>query len=61
MWAIWVKLLLPPALNGCPKSNKSPDLVALVVTKKFNKIYLDSGANFLALIWPKFSVLSMVM
>ena len=24
IWAIWVKLLLPPALNGCPKSKNRP-------------------------------------
>ena len=31
MWAIWVKYLYPPALNGCPKCKKSPNLVTLVL------------------------------
>ena len=31
MWAIWVKKLLPTALNGCPKCKKSPNLVSLYV------------------------------
>ena len=30
MWAIWVKLLLPLALNGCPKCKKLPNLVTLI-------------------------------
>ena len=29
MWAIWVKWLLPPALNDCPKCKKSPNPVTL--------------------------------
>ena len=29
MWEIWEILLLPKALKSCPKSNKSPNLVAL--------------------------------
>ena len=31
MWAIWVKYLLLPALNGCPKCKKSPNLVTLLL------------------------------
>ena len=31
MWEIWANLLLPQALKSCPKSNKSPNLVTLVV------------------------------
>ena len=30
MLEIWAKLLLPNALNGCPKCKKSPNLVTLV-------------------------------
>ena len=29
MWVIWVKKLLPPALNRCPKCKKSANLVTL--------------------------------
>ena len=32
MWAIWVKYLLPQALDGCPKCKKLPNLVTLIVT-----------------------------
>ena len=31
MWEIWANLLLPMALKTCPKSNKSPNLVTLVI------------------------------
>ena len=31
MWEICVNLLLPKALKTCPKSNKLPNLVTLVV------------------------------
>ena len=31
MWEIWANRLLPSALKSCPKSNKSPNLVTLVV------------------------------
>ena len=33
MWEIWANLLLPKALKSCPKSNKSPNLVTLTMTK----------------------------
>ena len=33
MWEIWANELLPPALNGCPKCKKSPNLVTLQLTK----------------------------
>ena len=32
MWEIWANRLLSKALKSCPKSNKSPNLVTLVVT-----------------------------
>ena len=31
---IWVKYLLPSALNACPKSKKSPNLGTLAVAKQ---------------------------
>ena len=31
MWEIWANLLLPKAFENCPKSNKSPDLVTLIM------------------------------
>ena len=34
MLAIWVKYLLPPALNGCPKCKKLPILVTLPQTSR---------------------------
>ena len=37
MWAIWVKYLLPQALNGCLKCKKSPNLVTLVPAKGTKK------------------------
>ena len=38
MWAIWAKQLLPKALKSCPKSNKSPNLVTLVVEYTFHNL-----------------------
>ena len=32
IWAIWAKYLLPLALKSCPKCNKSPNLVTLMVS-----------------------------
>ena len=38
MWDIWAKLLLLKGLKSCPKSNKSPNLVTLIViNKKLNR------------------------
>ena len=34
MWEIWANLLLPKALKTCPKSNKSPNLVTLAVSRR---------------------------
>ena len=31
MWEIWTNLLLPKALKSCPKSNKLPNLVTLIL------------------------------
>ena len=31
MWKIWANYLLGKALKSCPKSNKSPNLVTLIV------------------------------
>ena len=33
MSEIWTNLLLPKALKSCPKSNKSPNLVTLDMSK----------------------------
>ena len=51
MYEIWAKLLLPNALNGCPKCKKSPNLVTLILASNnvcklatyFNR---PSAANF---------------
>ena len=32
MWEIWANWLLPKTLKSCPKSNKSPNLVTLILT-----------------------------
>ena len=32
MWEIWANKLLPNALKSCPKSNKSPNLVTLLMS-----------------------------
>ena len=32
MWAIWAKFMLPQASKSCPKCNKSPNLVTLLLT-----------------------------
>ena len=43
---IWVKYLLPPALNGCPKYKKLPNLVTLrVITKVWGHIKRVEGHN----------------
>ena len=45
------KLMLPHALKSCPKSNKSPNLIILVV------IYLPSGQHsFLLRQNPEFAI-----
>ena len=36
MWEIWANELLPKALKSFPKSNKSPNLVTLVVINSIN-------------------------
>ena len=33
MWEIWANQLLPKALKSGPKSNKSPNLVTLIMSK----------------------------
>ena len=42
MWEIWAILMLPKALKSCPKSNKLPNLVTLIVAHWFQK-----GTRFL--------------
>ena len=34
MWENWTNYLLPKALKSCPKSNKLPNLVTLIVTSE---------------------------
>ena len=34
MCEIWANVLLTKALKSCPKSNKSPNLVTLIVSRK---------------------------
>ena len=55
MLAIWVKYLLPPALNGCPKCKKSHNMVTLKMcpsgyfkNKNVAAIFLYSGNNFIS-------------
>ena len=44
MWAIWVKYMLPAALNVCPKCKKSPNLVTLssfnLVIRRYLKVVM---------------------
>ena len=45
MWEIWTNELLPKALKSCPNSNKSPNLVTLILALlklfyKINSVYL---------------------
>ena len=34
MRTIWAKLLLPHALKSCPKCNKSPNLITLIICRE---------------------------
>ena len=46
MWEIWANLLLPKAFKRCPKSNKLPDLVTLLLLPrryKTGQSYLTIG------------------
>ena len=45
MWAIWVTLLLPLALNACPKSKQSPNLVTLVARDFTVSLSLSAKKN----------------
>ena len=45
MWEIWAKKLLPEALKSYPKCKKSPNLVTLVYTYSFGKIFTASCVN----------------
>ena len=45
MWEIWAQILLPNALKSCPKSNKSHNLVTLLITCYFSNNF---WANFCA-------------
>ena len=47
MWDIWINLLLPKALNGCPKCKKSPNLVTLEVTHRPIDTPPRSDENFM--------------
>ena len=47
MCEIWANYLLPKALKTCPKSNKSPNLVTLLVGKGIPKTQLPCGSNTL--------------
>ena len=37
MWEIWAIYLWPKALKSCPKSNKSPNVVTLIVGNMYSR------------------------
>ena len=45
MWEIWANYLLPRAIKSCPKSNKSPNLVTLLLTQSddWKKTFLKTA------------------
>ena len=43
MWEIWANVLSPKALKNRPKSNKSPDLVTLVIGNLKHIFSLNHG------------------
>ena len=43
MWEIWANQLLPKALKSCQKSNKSPNLVTLPLTKNKQTAHSTAG------------------
>ena len=49
MGEIWANKLLPKALKSCPKSNKSPDLVTLEVSRTKRNVFTTEVGHILLL------------
>ena len=51
MWEIWANKLLPKVLKSCPKSNKSPNLVTMLLTSKTQRLLPDKNKTKFSLVW----------
>ena len=55
MWVIWANQLLPKALKYGPKSNKSPNLVTLLIT--YRHVVSSEGVS-ISMVWVHFVLIN---